>query len=444
MKQIYTLISFLILSASCVCAQMAQEISTPFTLEHCIELATRRSIPLANALRDEEAARAKIKQTKAQIYPQVSVEARYTRLDEEPLSFGDPTAQTEQDLYNVTAAGSQLLYAGGSVKAAIDAAQNFEDISILNMERTERELVRQVKKSFYELLYLQENLNVARASLEQLEDFVKDAGAKYKQGTISEFDYLSAQVRLANERPNYINATNKLNLARQAFVNLLYLDSESVHISGELSCTNQIVCLEQLTEHGVENRPEIRTLEAQIRLRQADVRVSKGNYMPDIYAYANYSGDSPNPDTMSGSDWEWEWNAGLQARWSFLDGGLRRAEILEKKMSLLSTKAKIEDLKRQIRLEIKNAYLELEHAKQIVESGKENVSLAQRALEIANVSFHEGMATYLDVTEANVALKQARQTLLLAQLQYQQALADLEYAGATYDFTSLETDNENE
>jgi outer membrane protein TolC len=413
----------------------AAEISTNhtvYTLDECIKIGLAKSIPLQNSLRDQQIGEARIRQARAQLLPGVDVSADYTRLDEKP-QYSD--GQGPDDTYRASAGLSQLLYSGGSASAAIKAARSYRRYSLLQTDWLIAALKRDIRVSCYELLFAQARLMVSRESLAQLTEYEKQTKDKFNSGTASEFDLLTAQVKVANERPVVIAADNALSLQKEQFKNLIYLDSTNFTVQAELEYTPINVELDHLYSLAMENRPELLALQAQVDMRKQDVRYTKGSYFPQLYANANYTGSNPASESPTEDDWKWHWSAGLSLNWDILDGGLRRGQVAEKSLDLEKTKAQYIDLLRTIQMEVKDAYLALNHSRDVVLSTQSNVDLARRALDIAKVRYQNGLFTYLEYTDSNLSLTQALLTHYEALKVYQQSIARLQYACGTEEIT---------
>ncbi|MEI6972771.1 MAG: TolC family protein, partial [bacterium] len=88
----------------------------------------------------------------------------------------------------------------------------------------------------------------------------------------------------------------------------------------------------------------------------------------------------------------------------------------------------LEDARKSIVLEIKQAYLDMQRAAETIEAGRGNVEMATRALAISKSRMDSGLATYLEFTDSNQALREAQFSLSLALRDYMTAVARLRYA----------------
>ena len=401
-----------------------------YTLEACVEMGLERAAAARNARRDEQIAEKRINQVRAQLLPQLRASGSYTRIDEVPVSESDDGETTELGREDNLAAGveaSQLLYSGGSVGAALKAAKLYREIAQTRIRQTENELVRDIQVGFNDILLADEQVKVQEASLAQLEDLLAQAEARFRQQTASEFEVLTAKVRVANERPALIAARKRAALARAAFRNLVQLEEADYDLEGELAFEPSERTLEEWTALGLERRPELAELRNLLGMWAADIRAEQGGGLPQVRAFAGYRGQ--NPESGSAEDaWEWGWSAGVAVEWSVFDGLLRRNRVEEKRLELEKARETLEDAERGIELEIQAHYLDLRQAAETVGSSAENVELAEKGLEIAEARYQNGLATYLDYTDANLALRNARLIRLLALHEHMNALARLEQA----------------
>lgn len=398
------------------------------TLEDAVEIGIERSLALENARRGEAIAEERVREVRAQALPSLNLNSSYTRRDEIPAYPGFDVPLGRLDHYSASLDAEQLLYSGGSVSAALRAARHYRDLAVAGTRGAASALIRDVTKAFHDVLFAEAAVGVARESLTQLEDFERQTREKLERGTASEFDGLTAQVRVANERPKWIKARNDLALARAAFRNRIGLDDESFRLRGRLEFNDVRPRVGPLYELALTNRAEILQAESSAALLKADVRVARAEYYPEIRAFGSYAAANPDADTPAEDEWGSAWLAGIRATWSLLDGGLARAVVRSKTLQHERALAELEDLERNVRLEIESALLILQNAREVVVGSLEAVKLAEDALKIAKTRHEQGLSTYLEFTDGNLALSVARLTHYEALRYHVHALADLRYA----------------
>lgn len=390
-------------------ALMAAE-NPVYTLDDCLVSGQTRSARLANAVRDNAIAATRIRQVRAQILPQLAVRGQYTYQDEVPVAIdasGVSTPLGRTDNYLFAGEISQLLYSGGSVNAGLNAAAAYRDLSLAAEAQVRAELERDIRQSFANVLLAQAVLDVRGQVVTQLEAWVTQVDARFHQGTISEFELNSARVRVANERPPLIRARADVELACTRLRNLARLDRGPFALQGELQyrpyTTNTLI---ELQREALRQRPELVQARQRVILNRADVRAAQGRYAPRIRVRAGSIAQNPPAGTAL-DDFDWGWNAGVVAEWTFFDGGLREAEIAQKRLELAKAEEDFGEIQRMIEFEIEALHAELLRAAEAVAATAENVALARQNLGIARTRYEAGLVTYLEFTDAELALRTA-------------------------------------
>ena len=401
-----------------------------YTLADCLRLGLERAVPVQNAKRDERIAEARIGEVRAQVLPSLKAHGGYTRLAD---TYSFDTGQGQIDIgrlnnYTASAELSQLLYDGGSVSAALGAARLYRARAAEGTRMAQAARARDIRVAFYGVLLAAQTVAVEEAALGQLRGLVAQAEAKFQHEAASEFDRLSARVRLANEQPVLIRARLDAQVARAALRNLLVLDEPAFELDGELAFAPSAVSLALAQDFGRLNRPEILQQHQRIGLDQADVRVEQGGYFPELRARAAYNGQDPEDVFSSRDSWDWRWEAGLTAEWSLFDGQRRQHVLRQKTLELEKSRADLGEIERAVALEIEEAYLELTHAAEAVAASRETAGPAERGLELAKARYAASLSTYLDFADTNLALRTARLAQARALCEHLQALARLDYA----------------
>ncbi|PJB29017.1 transporter, partial [Candidatus Desantisbacteria bacterium CG_4_9_14_3_um_filter_50_7] len=110
------------------------------------------------------------------------------------------------------------------------------------------------------------------------------------------------------------------------------------------------------------------------------------------------------------------------------DGNITSSKVKQAESQLKELNIAEADLIQNIRLELEQIYYELKENEEIFTSQEKNVSQAQRAQELAEARYKEGLATNADVTDAQQAFLQARVNMLQALYNYTVAQAKWEKA----------------
>ncbi len=401
------------------------------TLAACLARAQAQSARMRVARLEREQARATVVQARAEALPHLSLNGQYRRMDElQEVDFGGQRFELGTlDNYSVEAGVRQTLYSGGRVNAALKASRLAGRLAAESEADATAGVVRDVHAGFAACLLSDAAVQVREASLEQLESLLRQTAEKFRSGTVPELDVLSAQVSVNNERPLLIEARRQGELAREQFRRLLWLDPGPYRLAGTLACEPVTVQLEDVLAAAQARRPALQRLETQVALRAQDVAASRSGALPNVYASAAYNGANSYQMMPIDKEWLWHWNAGVTLEWNLWDGNLTAGVIAEKRLAWEKSRTELADARRGVELEVRSAYLGLRRAAEAVEASTAGVALAERALAAAQSRYAAGLATYLDVTQANLGLNAARLNRLQALHDHMVARADLVYAG---------------
>jgi outer membrane protein len=401
----------------------------PMSLKDCLDYGATHSTAARLGRLDVDIARTQVGQARSLALPQLTLDATYRRLDEvQEVDFGQgPSALGNLDNYEVVAGVSQLLYGGGQVGAALRAAALAREHAHASKLEIDADLIRDITVQFYGLLLAEEAVRVQTASVEQLEAYAKQTETREQNGAVSEFDLLTAKVRLANEKPKLIAARNQRDLAVAAFSTLLNHPG-TVAVTGTLSMVEIDLSLEEMEALALDNRQALRRSQIRVDLSREDIASSRSDGMPSLRAFFNYHGANAYQFVAFQDDWEWHWNAGLTLSWNIWDGDLTRQTVRQKRYAYAQRQTEYDAMRQSILLEVRQAYMSLQHARESLAASGDSVALAERALEIARSRYESGLSTYIEFTDANLALSTARLTRAQALHDHAVARAEVIYA----------------
>jgi outer membrane protein TolC len=180
--------------------------------------------------------------------------------------------------------------------------------------------------------------------------------------------------------------------------------------------------LEEALGRAYDKRSDLKSLAAQKDSAQTSAELAKKEYYPTISGKASYN--------FLGSQFPLEqaWNAGVQLQMNLFEGYLTRNKIDESLAKTRVVKSQIDNLKLQILLEVKRAYLNLRQAREKIDNTEIQIRQAGENLELANLRYSAGLADPLEVTDATVSLSKAKLANIGALYDYRIEQANLEKA----------------
>jgi outer membrane protein len=155
----------------------------------------------------------------------------------------------------------------------------------------------------------------------------------------------------------------------------------------------------------------------QVKIAEKQVDISRGAFWPTVTLSGVYAGTDQDPTTQTLNR---ESTFGvLTLNFPFYEGGLRRADVREQESRYRQTEYQYQDFVKSVNLEVENTYLELIAQKGILKSAQDQLVYAEDNIRAIAKQFEYGLASSLDVIDANNLLISAQKQVADATYNYQ-------------------------
>ena len=186
-----------------------------YGIEDAIRVAREHNPDIAIAEKKVEAARSGIMEARAGQLPSVVSSGRYARRERS----SDSDLRPED--YNANIRVVESLYTGGATSSRIAIARwNVIKVEAQRAAVVDR-VTMDVRLAFYELLLNRERIHVREESVSVLQQELKSQRERFSTGTVGELNVRRAEVSLANEQPELIQARTDLQNSYLHFGELL-------------------------------------------------------------------------------------------------------------------------------------------------------------------------------------------------------------------------------
>lgn len=413
-------------------------ITRPLSLVDCLNLALAQNAGLLKAKSDLQASYGIVVQTRAVALPRVTASGQYkdserTTIENFPFA-GAP--QLPHENWNAGIQIVQSIYDGGRMVAAIRAARLTKQQALLQYQTVVQDTLLNTRVAYYDVLLAAQQIVVHEASVKLLSRELQDQQRRYNAGTVPHFNVLRAEVAVANERPALIQARNNYRIAKNNLSNLLgynlprdIWEDIPLNLTDKLEARPYAIELPDAIEQALADRTELGALRKQEALEKENIVNARAGYKPTIQVFGGYTWN--NSQFTDPTDLGWTlhgWNIGAGMSWDIFDGMLTRGKVMQAKALYEKSRTDVEDMGRQIELEVRTAYSQFIEAKEVLDSQKTVQAEAEEALREAEARASAGTGTQLDVLDAQTSLTQARTTEIQALHDYAVARAKLERA----------------
>lgn len=413
-------------------AQEVKETLT-LTLDKALEIALSENPTIKVA--DEEIALKEVtyKETWQTLLPEVSltgswqhtIQAAVMKLNDMEFKMGKDGTNTVAGVASVS-----LPIFAPAVYKAMSMTKTDIELAAEKARASKQDLVNQVTKAYYQLMLAQDSHEVLKQSFAVAEENYNVVNAKYQQGSVSEFDKISAQVQMNSVKPNVISAANAVALSQLQLKVLMGITADvDLKIDDSLNNYETSVFVNQMeqTNEGLANNTTIRQLELNKKMLQQNRKSLYSNFMPTLAVQLNYQYQSLYNDHWNVFDYAWSGSSTLAFSLSI---PLYRASNFTK---LKSNRIQMNQLdqnrlnvERQLNMQMQSYQKNMKASSEQVSSNKENVEQAKKAVEISTKRYEVGKGTVLELNNSQVQLTQAELTYNQSIYDYLVAKADLD------------------
>ncbi|HEY6083963.1 MAG TPA: TolC family protein [Nitrospira sp.] len=373
-----------------------------------------------------QAAEAVTDQVVARYYPELNAYAIQTGGTVRPLSgFNISGAQNKPTSY-VESAGfraDQLIYDFGQTAHKVLAERAGQEAAEKDIQTHKATVILRVQQAYIHCLRQKRLIDIATETVKQRGVLRDHIAALYKRDLKSKLDLDFIAVELRNAEVQLLQATNEL---RAAFAGL----NNAMGIRGPENYTLEDLppfmvlsdTLETLISRALAERPEL--LGATDRITQADERLTSAQAMnlPTVSAMGMYGvihfSDAPvnqYAGSHPGQTNLW-WGIGATLSVPIFTGFMIENRVAEAKQQKYTHEQKKTDLMNRISLEVTDAYLALQTARQQRTVAEQEVASSRNALELATERYRMGLSSIVEVATATTELLMAE--VRLSEVQY--------------------------
>lgn len=326
------------------------------------------------------------------------------------------------------------LYDAGQTSRMVRNARLGSQSAQKGKERTQQEVVFQVVNGYLNELLAQENVRVAKSSVEMTKSDLERVNARQETGLAVPSDLLSAQVQLAQAEEDLLRAQNAVELAQAGLNVAMGLPEDApTSIRGSLSeASFEGGSLEERQAKALATRPDY--LQARLGRQQAanGMRMARAEFLPKVNLFSAWEADNQTFASRGGNNWA----AGATLSFNLFDGGEKIARLKESKARELQAGALEDQMASGVRLQVREAYLNLASAQKRLEVVKDATSQAGESLRITQNRYEAGLATITDLLRVETAKTVAEKNALNALFDYRLSYAALELATGELSATS--------
>ncbi len=396
----------------------------PLTLADAVAVALSSSPRVSVANLGVTSAAASATQVRAGELPSLQLTGDWQRGRSSGGSVGTGTSAGGRttDTYQAQVLLSQTFYQTG-LHEQVAAARSAVAASRSGLDDTRRQLALEVAQGYFAALADRVLVEVARHAVATSTEHLAAANARIRAGTTAEADRYPFEVELAQAQVQLIAAENN---AKVALTDLKLL--MGLPIQAELSLADELGrpalrgALDALVRQAYAARPDVLQQQARVVAARLSLRAAQMARGPVVNAtgevgYGDYDGDTSSM---------WQVRAGVSP--PIFDGNLTRAGADKARAELATQEENLRATRLSVGADVERSYLSAVEANARIDAAVNALGSARVSLGAAQGKYLAGVGTVVEVTDAELKLRQAESEHVQALYDYNTSLAALKAA----------------
>lgn len=422
---------------------------THFTLKRAIAVALENSLTLQDARLSLKIADGQVREAWSSVFPRLSTNASYSRSVKKqeiflPARFFDPNASAADQIAvevgadNVWVAGitfSQPLFDAAAF-IGVGASGRVRQLQSETVRGTIQQVVTRVRQAYLDALLSVEQIRLIEQSLERVSQSLEEARSLHKAGMVSDYDVLRLDVQLSNlEAERHRARTGEAAAGRNLLVELGLAPELEITLEGRLnelnleehernSSGNQILLqhvgfgddsglqFHEAYGRALEGRSDLRQLAITTSLEEARLAAQRAEYFPTLSIFYNYNLTAQENDALDFFGEQANQRTqfavtGINVQLPLFTGFARGARMQQHRAAVRQSELRRRQGEQRTDSQLRNLLSSLEDSRNRAASLRRALDQARRGFEIATAQYRTGVGSQLQITDAEVALRQS-------------------------------------
>ncbi len=340
-----------------------------------------------------------------------SVTSPYTGADS---NYTVPSGDADSRSWGVSAGGNVTLFNGLANYANISASKSELEAAKYNLEKVKQDIIYTTTELFYAILQAKELMKVRQDNVEYNQKLLETIEEKNKLGSVAIADVYAQKVQLGTAQKSLIVAENTYETTKLSLLSFLALDVfdeyAMVDPFGEITKdeTSKLVSefgsVDNMVNTAFNTRYDYKSTKHSLKAYESYLTQANGGLFPTLSGNYSFGTSAADPGDLFETR---NYGIGLSISYPIFNNWSTSLQIQSAKVNQMNAIEDVEILKRDIKIEVKQGYLDLVAAQKEVEVSLENVISARENRKINNERYSLGSGTILDVLQADRDYQQA-------------------------------------
>jgi outer membrane protein len=424
-KQVLTVLLLFLFAGGLTMAQ-SQKSDLKLSLKEAQEYAIQNNKMMITSRMDVEASKVAVWEIISNALPQVSAAGTFTdnlKLMTTLLPgdfFGKPGEKVPVTFGSQFNSGASvqanLLLFNAPLYIGIETTKLANKLSEKNLAKTELDTRESVTTAYYFILVSERSLEILNGNIANLNETLKSTRSMYSAGMAesTDVDQMVANVTMVENTRSSMQRSIELNYNLLRFQLGVAADTKIV-LSESLDDFVTGINVEALLSQQFDKKQNLNymLIEGQEQMSALNLKSQKASVLPTLAGFYSY-GVNGMGDKVKTQQWFQNSMTGLQLSIPIFASGQRYSQIKKAQINLEKARTTKEMVSEQLLLQEKQLRYNLVNANLQYKSQKDNVDVSKRVYASMENKYKQGMASSLELTQANTFYLQAENNYVSA------------------------------
>ncbi|MFC1489749.1 TolC family protein [Candidatus Latescibacterota bacterium] len=314
-------------------------------------------------------------------------------------------------------------------------ARIMSESALDNLETNAINLVYNVQRAYWDLVYARETLVIREISLAQADSLLAYNEKGLSLGILTESDVLEAKSQVVNRQQEILSQNSLIRNSEDNLRRIMNLTSEE-DLSVEIVTTDtpEIIAIDinedTVMDSALLLRPDYKTAKRTIEQNELNIAIAKNSTLPSLNLDARYnlnaSGTTISKDIKDlGNMDTYGWQLGVTLSYP-LRNRSAKADYEMKQIDMKRAVLALEDVESQIRTEIRASIRNVNTSREQIEVAKLSVDVNELKLKMEEERFRNQLSTSYYVLQFQNDLANARNQYNYALVDYMMSVAEFQ------------------
>ncbi len=443
-KQAY-IYTFTVFALICLFSYLASGQTRQLSLQEALSLTLSNNRDIKTTALNVDRSQQQIIIARSQQKPVVGINGQLAHYFKSPAFFGFGNAPAGSDKIPYGRFGgkdqvaatlfvNQPLYNAG-IQPAIQQAKIQEHQNRLLVTGIQTDIAALLKQTYIQVLVLRERIKLQQESLARNEKALKDAKSLLLQGRALRVDTLRAYTSVKNLEPGLLKLSYAVQVGKQQLKTLMGIDStQEIELSDSLAlpAANNLLTEEEVYNEARLHRADLKALDMQQQVAEQQIKLAAANMKPVVSLNAQYLLQTQTSQfNYFNAYYPSTPFIGAQVTVPIFNGNGNKARVKQAKIEKDQSQIRSLNAYEQLKAEVKQVVADVSETAARIQTSANVKETALLSYDITQYRYAKGVASRLELTDAELSLTTAQSNYLEAVYDYLSARIALEKSMGT-------------